>query len=288
MDEIAKRIARAIAKDYGRIQTDKDLKRHIKEFQNHYGDHTVSHLFHYMPREVFNNKKVLEVGCGFGGGVISLWRNGAQAYGVDIDEEAIKIAEMISKKEKVNRNMFCIGKAEDLPFGDETFDIVWNIQVLEHVQDPFKALSESIRVLKQEGIFFIHCPNYLYPWEGHYRVRILPMMPKKLVKSYLKMRCRETKFIENINYITPQKIERYLSLLPVKYENIHENKIIQRIKNPKAFDNRFFRKLVGVFYCLKLTPILIKMVQSLHFYSTCVYLGQKLVNRKENGKRQQL
>lgn len=76
---------------------------------------------------------------------------------------------------------------------------------LNIVQDPFKAITESIRILKPNGIFFIHCPNYLYHWESHYRVRILPMMPKKLAKLYFKMRGRDTKFIESINYITPQK-----------------------------------------------------------------------------------
>ena len=74
------------------------MKKHIKEFQNHHGDHTESHLFHYIPPETFKNKNVLEIGCGFGGGVINFRKNGALAYGIDIDKDAIERAKMIAKQ----------------------------------------------------------------------------------------------------------------------------------------------------------------------------------------------
>ena len=57
MDEIAERIARNITGEYGNIQTSKDLKKHIKEFQDHHGDHTESYLFHYIPSKTFKDKK---------------------------------------------------------------------------------------------------------------------------------------------------------------------------------------------------------------------------------------
>jgi ubiquinone/menaquinone biosynthesis C-methylase UbiE len=287
MAEIAERIAKNITREYGNIQTNKDFKKHIKEVQNHYGDHTESHLFHYIAPETFKNKKVLEIGCGFGGGVINLHKNGALAYGVDIDEDAIEIAKIIAKQEGINQDNFYIGVAENLPFDDETFDIVWSIQVLEHVQDPFKALTESIRVLKPKGIFFVHCPNYFYHWESHYRLCILPMMPKKLAKLYLKMRGRDTKFIDSINYITPQKIEKYLSKLPVKYENTPKERVIQKINDPKKINNQFFKKLFGTLNHSKLLFIATKMVKSLYFYySTCVFMGQKIGELDEKDKNQ--
>jgi len=56
MDKIAN-----ITRDYEKVQTTNDLKNHIAEFQNHYGDHTESHLFRYIPPKTFRNKKALPV-----------------------------------------------------------------------------------------------------------------------------------------------------------------------------------------------------------------------------------
>lgn len=50
---------------------------------------------------------------------------------------------------------FVHGDAHELPFGNETFDIVTAIEVLEHLEKPKRVLSEIKRVLKPDGIFII-------------------------------------------------------------------------------------------------------------------------------------
>lgn len=49
--------------------------------------------------------------------------------------------------------------AEGIPFGDETFDNVFCIEVLEHVHNPWNAISEIRRVLKPGGVLTISVPN---------------------------------------------------------------------------------------------------------------------------------
>jgi len=48
--------------------------------------------------------------------------------------------------------------AEHLPFPDEVFDLVLSQEVLEHVRDPFQAMSEMKRVLKKGGILYCQVP----------------------------------------------------------------------------------------------------------------------------------
>src|SRR6266478_647957 len=48
--------------------------------------------------------------------------------------------------------------AEHLPFPDEVFDLVLSQEVLEHVRDPFQAMSEMKRVLRKGGILYCQVP----------------------------------------------------------------------------------------------------------------------------------
>ncbi len=54
--------------------------------------------------------------------------------------------------------------AEDLPFKSNQFDLVYNINLLEHVPYPEKAVSEAIRVLKKGGKFIAITPNGNIGW----------------------------------------------------------------------------------------------------------------------------
>src|SRR5262249_27912167 len=59
---------------------------------------------------------------------------------------------------------FVAGTAEDIPFADGSFDVIWSIAVLEHVQQPEKALQEIERVLKPGGVAYLapawHCRSW--------------------------------------------------------------------------------------------------------------------------------
>jgi ubiquinone/menaquinone biosynthesis C-methylase UbiE len=61
--------------------------------------------------------------------------------------------------------MLAVG--ENLPYRDETFDVILMHEVLEHVDDDLQTLREMRRVLKRDGRLVIFCPNRLYPFETH-------------------------------------------------------------------------------------------------------------------------
>lgn len=110
--------------------------------------------------------KVLEVGCGAGGmaKAIKFYRPDLKVFGCDINQKAI---------EQANRNpagvSFKVGDALSLPFGDEFFfDAVLTFDLLEHLEEPKKAVSEAHRVLKSNGLFhsFIPCEGSLWTLHG--------------------------------------------------------------------------------------------------------------------------
>src|SRR3989339_1292094 len=63
-----------------------------------------------------------------------------------------------------------VGDIHDLPFGDNRLDAIICIVVLEHVEEPQKAVKEIYRVLKPGGFCFIYVPflYYYHPMPGYY------------------------------------------------------------------------------------------------------------------------
>ncbi len=62
-----------------------------------------------------------------------------------------------------------IGNLLDMPFADETFDGVLLTEVLEHCEDPFRAVKEVWRTMKKAGLLLVSAP-FIWPWHGtdHY------------------------------------------------------------------------------------------------------------------------
>jgi SAM-dependent methyltransferase len=61
-------------------------------------------------------------------------------------------------------NPTVVGDAENLPFPDHHFDVVFSNQVLEHVVDPKRALQEAVRVLRPGGRLILSVPGV---WPAH-------------------------------------------------------------------------------------------------------------------------
>lgn len=55
-------------------------------------------------------------------------------------------------------NIDIVSSAEDIPVSDNTFDVIVTQETLEHVQDPFKAMSELYRILKPKGTLYCQLP----------------------------------------------------------------------------------------------------------------------------------
>lgn len=97
------------------------------------------------------NKRVLEVGVGAATDFLQWGKNGAELYGIDLTEEAVKYAENRLSLYNIKAQEIKVADAENLKFNDNFFDIVYSWGVIHHSPDTPKALKEIIRVLKPGG-----------------------------------------------------------------------------------------------------------------------------------------
>jgi 2-polyprenyl-6-hydroxyphenyl methylase/3-demethylubiquinone-9 3-methyltransferase len=123
--------------------------------------------------------KILDVGCG--GGLLSepLCRLGAEVTGVDASEKNIKVAKIHAKKMNLKIDYFCSSpeKMKD----SKKFDVILNMEIVEHVEDIDLFLRSCTNLLKKNGIMFVATINktlksYLFAIVGaEYVLRWLPI-----------------------------------------------------------------------------------------------------------------
>jgi len=96
-------------------------------------------------------KKVLEVGFGAATDFMNWAKNGAKLYGIDLTVEALSHAKHRLELYGLKAEEIKVADAENLPFDDDFFDIVYSWGVIHHSPNTPKALKEVIRVLKPGG-----------------------------------------------------------------------------------------------------------------------------------------
>jgi 2-polyprenyl-6-hydroxyphenyl methylase/3-demethylubiquinone-9 3-methyltransferase len=126
----------------------------------HLSNHLNKSRFEFFERYVPNWKgiKVLDIGCGGGLACEFLAKRGANVSGIDLSLNSIKVAQEHAKKSNLQIDYQC-GVAEDLPYEENTFDVVVCFDVLEHVEDWEKVICEIYRVLNKNGIFLFDTIN---------------------------------------------------------------------------------------------------------------------------------
>ena len=96
--------------------------------------------------------RVLDLGCGTGRTTIELLRQGYYVDAVDIAEDMLEIARKNSHQAGVTQGVsFHEGDAENLPFGNNTFDVVVALGLIGWLTSWQTALAEMLRVTKPGG-----------------------------------------------------------------------------------------------------------------------------------------
>ena len=101
-----------------------------------------------------NAKKILDAGCGEGFSLNKLMINkiGEELEGIEYSKEAIDLGKKLFPKANIKQ-----GSIYEFPYKDNSFDLIVCTEVLEHLEDPQKALLEIIRVSKKHIILSV--PN---------------------------------------------------------------------------------------------------------------------------------
>ena len=145
----------------------------------------------YIKENIINNFKlknklrplsginILDIGCG--GGLLSepMSRMGANVTGIDASDKNIKIAKLHSKKNKLKINYLC-SSPEKLKI-EKKFDVILNMEIVEHVEDVDFFLKSCSKLLKKNGLMFVATINktlksYVFAIVGaEYVLRWLPI-----------------------------------------------------------------------------------------------------------------
>ena len=114
-------------------------------------------LDEYFKARPAGTSRVLDIGCGTGTMLTYLARYG-DAEGIDMDAEAIRYC-----RERGLTRVSQAG-ADPLPYGENTFDLVTALDVVEHIEDDRSALGEAFRVLRPGGSLLLSVPAYRFLW----------------------------------------------------------------------------------------------------------------------------
>ncbi len=145
----------------------------------------------YLKENIVNNFKIknitkplsginiLDIGCG--GGLLSepMARLGANVTGIDASDKNIKIAKLHSEKNKLKINYLC-SSPENFKI-KKKFDVILNMEIVEHVKDVNFFLKSCSKLLKKNGIMFVATINktlksYVFAIVGaEYVLRWLPI-----------------------------------------------------------------------------------------------------------------
>ena len=120
-------------------------------------DNTVKHFKLTNKDKPFKNLNILDIGCG--GGLLSepMSRLGGNVTGIDASEKNIISAKIHAKQNNLNISYFC-NSPENFK-SNKKFDLVLNMEIVEHVEDVNFFIKKSSELLKKNGLMFVATLN---------------------------------------------------------------------------------------------------------------------------------
>ncbi len=142
-------------------------------------NNTIKHFNLTNKDKPFKNLNILDIGCG--GGLLSepMSRLGGNVTGIDASEKNIISAKIHAKQNNLNISYFC-NSPENFK-SNKKFDLVLNMEIVEHVEDVNFFIKKSSELLKKNGLMFVATLNrtlksYIFAIIGaEYILRWLPI-----------------------------------------------------------------------------------------------------------------
>ena len=159
----------------------KVLNNEDAEFQKEFERCTLNHTWRNSIRiiktktNIKQTDKIIDAGCGWGRLLLGLIQDfaGLTIVAMDYQKDALtRGKKLIGEENNSNTIRWEEGDLQALPYEDNQFDIVYSGRVFQHLQDPYKAASEIVRVLRKNGRFVVFMQNRLCPLNYNYYSRL--------------------------------------------------------------------------------------------------------------------
>lgn len=190
--------------------------------------------------------RILDNGTGLGTYLAAFAPYSDRRFGLEVELERAQVAQ-------TRATGVVLGVGEALPFPDNSFDLVFSNEVIEHVQDDARYAREMVRVVRPGARIIIFAPNRWYPveqhgifWRGEYKFGNIPLV------NYLPIALRDW-LAPHVRAYTARDLRALFRPLPVSV--IHHRRIFGGYDNIEARWPRFARLLKRSLYALEATPL---------------------------------
>jgi len=183
-----------------------DVEKFVRFCQTDFGKSLLEKEAEYLYQELRDCQKILDVGCGIG--TFEQILAALDIIGLDASEE------MLQEARKRSNKTFVLGNAENLDFGDSSFDAVFYVATLEFVTDYQRAIQEAYRVTKPNG-------------------KLLVMMLNPASKYFHEHLKRKDSYFRRIKHTNLREIMDYIS----KFYRIAREEYFLGINGEQIFDS---------------------------------------------------
>lgn len=131
------------------------------------------------------NKKLLDLGCGFGAHAKHYSKKGARVTGIDSSKKEIEYAKQQNIR---NTHFFVYDINKKLPFKDKEFDIITCSLVLDYIKNLNKIFQETYRTLKKQGFMIFSIPTPIFCQEEPIAGMLKKKNSRQIFGNYFKRR----------------------------------------------------------------------------------------------------
>jgi SAM-dependent methyltransferase len=110
------------------------------------------HIISFADFTKWNNKKVLEIGCGLGTAAVNFIRNGADYTGIELSDKSFELASKRLEVYNLKGSLHNLNAEDNMEFlGNESFDLIYSFGVIHHSPNPEKIIANAYKLLKKGG-----------------------------------------------------------------------------------------------------------------------------------------
>jgi ubiquinone/menaquinone biosynthesis C-methylase UbiE len=209
----------------------------------------LEHLQEHVPQVM--TLKVLDLGSGKGAFLVELAKKGGTGVGLEVSTGYIQETKRRAAEARVQIDV-TQGVGESLPYPDNSFDFVNMSEVIEHVNDPRKVMSEVHRVLKKGGKAYVSVPRRFSLKDPHFHLYFVNWMPRTWSESFISLFGKHKNYnvdtgkqrLTELHYFTDKQSRALLVSIGFTVEDIRKIKILRK------FNNSFVQALGFIVYGL--------------------------------------